>query len=226
MSKQFCVAATLFAFSAFIPLGAAANVLFSNFAASDGFNSFTGRVIGEISGRNNPPGYTFVPTQSGALDFIDLAVSIGSGNDIDVNLRAVDSCPGDFASVNCFGGGVPGEVLGSWSLTGPATPSVLTVDTSASGLSLQAGTAYFVQLTTETPSPSSTWWQNSQGHKGDLFQCAGGDCSSFTAFANVDTGATRFRTATQETQEPGPVPAPAVALLMLAGVASILTKRR
>jgi hypothetical protein len=187
----------------FTPADTGAGVLFDNFGADNEFDISAGRTIQPPdSGDFNPPAYSFFAAATGELTAIDLALSsfvIGTGDiSLEVMLRETEPCTGMFdgREVNCFGGNLPGNVLGTWSISGPLVSEVVRIDTPSSGITLIQNEEYFLQIVAANSRTRGIWWNNSTGHTGDLFQCGGAvngvDCSRFTAFANVTTGAMRL----------------------------------
>jgi hypothetical protein len=182
-----------------------ANIIYSDFGPGNTFGA-TGREVegtSEFGGGNNPA-YTFTPTASGTVSQIDLALVVSSGSVVASLWTAATGCGTGAFSGSC-GGLVPTTELGSW--TAPSPSLDISTISGITGVSLTAGTKYYLQLSAGSPTTVAEWFDNSVGASGTLYQC-GGSNSTFTlclGYATIGTatiGAFDILSASSSVPEP------------------------
>jgi len=190
-----------------------ASVIFSDFGPGDTFGA-TGRVVtGSSENGGNDPAYTFVAASSGIVSQIDLALSISSGSVVASLWTAAAGCGTGAFATDC-GGLVPTSELGSWSVPPPV--SDFTSITGITGVTLTAGTTYYMELSAGSATTDAEWFDNSVGATGVLYQCGGesgpgGPCLGNATIGSTTAGAFDVLSAAASVPEP--------ASLVLLGVA-------
>jgi hypothetical protein len=181
-----------------------AGVIFSDFGPGNTFGA-TGRLVegASVNGGNNPA-YTFVAGSSGAVSQIDLALLISSGNVVASLWTAATGCGTGAFSAVC-GGLVPTTQLGSWSV--PTIVSNFKSITGITGVTLTAGTTYYMELSAVTATTSAEWSNNSVGVTGILHQCGGesgpgGPCEGNATIGTATAGAFDVLSAAASVPEP------------------------
>jgi PEP-CTERM motif len=193
-----------------------ADTIFSDYNSSESFPG--GREVtgtSEFGGGNNPA-YSFVAGTSGAVSQINLGLSIGAG-DVQASLwTAATGCETGIYSSEC-GVTVPTTELGSWTVN-PGSSTTLSI-TGITGVTLTAGTEYFMMLSAGTPTTSAEWFDNVEGANGTLWQCGGSNsnytqCVGYANIGSATAGAFQVLSAS-------PVPLPGSPWLILSGLGAI-----
>lgn len=147
----------------------------------------------------NSPAYSFVASATAAVTQIDLGLSYVSGTNTAV-VSLWTAAPWSKYTGPEFGSIAPGVQLGAWvvgSIPSAASNSATTLTSirGIRGISLVAGTEYFIQVSTYQPDTYVLWNTSSTGSASTLSQCGGYDptytrCKAgYTSLANVSDGA-------------------------------------
>lgn len=196
-----------------------ASVIYSNYTAADSLGSQGRTVYGTSNfAGGNDPAYSFVASSTGSVSEIDLGLSITSGNVVASLWTAALGCGTGTYSASC-GKLTPTTVLGSWNVS----PSVTMFHSisNITGVTLTAGSTYFMRLSPGTPTTQAVWGNNVHGASGNLWQCGGSNasftaCLGYTNIGTANSGAFAILSGTTS-----PVPLPATAWLMLGGLSGL-----
>jgi len=163
----------------------------------------------------NSPAYSFVAGASLPLTQIDLALSYISGTNGAV-VTLWSAVPWSVDVGPAFGTIAPGVQLGSWTV-GPVplasnnSGNALTTIAGIQGISLVAGTQYFLQVSAVATDTFLVWNGNTTGSTSTLSQC-GGFNSTFTvctvgiiSYANVSDSGFDLLGAAPQTQPQTPI---------------------
>ncbi len=187
---------------------AMADIAYSNFTGSYGYDSANGYYVDGSVGFNQSIQNSFTSGASGVLDTITVAMGhFGFDNDALVSLRA-DS------------GGNVGAILGTWDL-GPvaeysAGGQVVTVTNLNNSIVLSASTQYWVECISATPSDQDVWMYTDGDPSGAMSFSQDGD-----ATFNYFNGITNAYEVTVK-----PVPEPASMSVLGFGALALLRRRK
>jgi hypothetical protein len=208
---------TLLSFTAIfavVSASAQASVIYSNLGAGDTFNVVAGSSVSGAASTNNnfvSIALSFVPSSEYIFTSIELPVShFNSG--LNTNFLT--------ASLRQNSGGIPGATLESFSQTITPTVGTLTTFTSVGGVTLNAGTAYWIVLEPTTDTDYIVWHRNATGATGLSFLL---NSNPWTADTGLASPAMRVNgiLGTAAAPEPG-----TLALVTLAIPALIARRRR
>lgn len=193
--------------------------IFSNLGQGGAYVPYSnggGRSISGGTGHApNAPSYSFVAAASGTLTQIDVALTYVSGtNGAVVSLWT--AAPWSVDVGPSYGTVAPGIQIGSWNI-GPLpaasnnSSTALTTITGIQGISLFAGTQYFIQVTPLAADTFAVWNGNAIGSTSTLWQCGGYNstfttcAAGFISLANVSDGAFDLLATTPQAQPPTPI---------------------
>jgi pimeloyl-ACP methyl ester carboxylesterase len=214
---QFCLVAGWLV--VFAPTTRGAANIFSDLGAGGTYTPYFsggGRSVSGGTGQApNSPAYSFVAGASLTLTQIDLALSYISGtNGAVVSLWT--AAPWSVDVGPAFGTIAPGVQVGSWTV-GPMplatnnSANALTTISGIQGISLFAGTQYFLKVSPLAADTILVWNGNTTSSTSTLWQC-GGYNSTFTvctvgfiSYANVPDGAFDLMGTAAQTQPPTPI---------------------
>lgn len=185
-----------------------ATVIFTDFGPGDAFAD-TGRVASSGTNPSDPsrnsPGYSFIAPSTASISEIDVGFNSITGSVI-IGLFAAVPYTGIGHGLPGFGTIQPGAQLGEWTVAKTGNQVVESI-TGITGITLTAGTGYFLLLSVDRSDRNdAVWGDNSTGVESALYQC--GDSDPVCAFGNISlagvtTGAFDVLGSTVVAPEPG-----------------------
>jgi hypothetical protein len=171
MTLKLCGLAATLSLLALVPTLAQADTVFSNLGTADTFNTTTGwSVTGAGSSNNNAVSQAFSFTPASTYTFTSFEVPLifprfGSNDTSSLT-----------ASLRQNSGGTPGTTLESFTrnITATAASPALSLFSSGGGITLNAGTTYWVVLAPTGNTDYLSWQRNTTGGTGLSFTLNGG----------------------------------------------------